>query len=129
MMDHRIQENLQLSEDAWAKIQPLVDKVEELEHQADTGPLMHGPPHPDDDGNGPPDDDDRPKSPVETAITALKKVLSDKNATDEQITAATKVVEDAEKKVADDLTDARKALKAALNTRQTAVLVAMGVLN
>ena len=133
MMDRRIQQNLNLSDDAWAKLQPLVDKVQELEHAADTHHLMHGgPPLPDGDGNGggPPDDqDDHPRSAVESAISDLKKILSDKNSTDDKIEAATKAVEDAEKKAADDLVAARKALKAAVNTRQTAVLVAMGVLD
>ena len=130
MMDKRIQQNLDLSDDAWAKLQPLVDKVQELAHQNDTGPRMHGRPHRDDDDNaGPDQQDDRPKTSVESAIADLKKVLSDKSSTDEKVQAATKVVEDAEKKSADDLADARKALKAAVNTRQLAVLVAMGVLN
>ena len=130
MMDRHIQHNLNLPDDAWAKLQPLVDKVQELAHETDTGPRMHGPPHPQDDGNGPPDDDaDHPKSAVESAVSDLKKVLTDQSSTDEKITAATKAVEDAEKKAAADLTEARKALKAALNIRQTAVLVAMGVLD
>jgi Spy/CpxP family protein refolding chaperone len=130
MMDKRIQQNLQLTDDAWAKIQPLVDKVEQLAHEADTQHIMHhGPPRPDEDGMGPDDNDEHPKSAIETAITNLQKVLSDKSSTDNKIEAATKAAEDAEKKAADDLATARKALKAALNSRQTAVLVAMGVLD
>jgi hypothetical protein len=129
MQDQRIKQALNVSDDTWSTLQPLIDKVEELEHQSDSGPLMHGPPHPDDDQDGDNQDDNRNQSPVESAISKLKKVLSDKSSTDDQIAAATKVVEDAEKKVADDLDVARKQLKAATNLREQAVLVALGVLN
>jgi hypothetical protein len=129
MMDKRIKSALAVTDDAWATLQPMIDKVETLEHQSDNGPHMHGPPHREDqDDNGGPDDD-HPQSPVEAAISNLKKVLSDKTSTDDKIEAATKAVEDAEKKTADDLEAARKELRAAVNTRQMAVLVALGVLN
>jgi hypothetical protein len=129
MMDQRIKQALQPTDDAWTTLQPLIDKVEELEHQSDSGPRMHGPPHPDDDQDGDNQDDDRPHSPVESAISKLKKVLSDKNSTDETIQTATTAVEDAEKKVKEDLAAARKELKAAVTLRQAAVLVALGVLD
>ena len=130
-MDQRIKQNLSVSDDAWAKLQPLIDKVQELEHSADTHHLMFAPPRPDDDGDNGPDDhqDEHPQSAVESAISKLKKVLSDKTATDDKVEVATKEVEDAEKKAADDLAAARKELKAAVSARQVAVLVAMGVLD
>jgi peptidoglycan hydrolase CwlO-like protein len=127
MTDKNIKSAMQATDDAWAKLQPLIDKVEDLEHQLDSGPRMHGPPHPEDDGDGP--DDDHPQSAIESAITQLKHVLSNKTSTDDQIETATKAVQDAEKKAKDDLAAAQTELKAALNTRQTAVLVAFGVLN
>ena len=130
MMDQRIQKALGATDDAWATLQPLIDKVEDLEHQADSGPLMHGHrPGPDDDQNDGDQDDDHPQSPVESAISKLKKVLSDKGSSDETIKTATAVVEDAEKKVKTDLAAARKELAAAVNVRQQAVLVALGVLD
>jgi hypothetical protein len=129
MMDQRIKQAMNPTDDEWTKLQPLIDKVEELEHQSDTGPRMHGPPHPEDDQNGDNPDGDHPQSPVESAISKLKKVLSDQASTDDQIATATKAVEDAEKKVKDDLAAARKELKAIVNLRQQAVLVALGVLD
>jgi hypothetical protein len=130
MMDQRIKQALQPTDDAWTTLQPMIDKVTELEHQADSGPLMHGRPHRDEDQDGDhQEDDDRPQSPVEAAISKLKKVLSDKNSSEDTIKTATAAVEDAEKKVKDDLAAARKELKAAVNVRQAAVLVALGVLD
>ncbi len=133
MMDTRIKKAMSVSDDAWATLQPLIDKVEDLEHQSDTGPMMHGPPHPDDDGDdhdGPGgDDDDHPHSPVETAISNLKKVLADKSSTDDAVQTAMTAVEDAEKKVKEQLVAARKELKAAVTLRQQATLVALGVLD
>jgi hypothetical protein len=127
-MDERLKTALGTTDDAWATLQPLLDKVQELEHETDTGPLQHGRPHrPDDDGN---DQQDQPaQSPIEVSIAALKKVLSDKASTDPQIETAMKAVEDAEKKTKDDLADAQKQLKAATSMRQQAVLVAVGILN
>jgi hypothetical protein len=127
MMDQRIKQAMNVSDDAWAKLQPLIDKVTELEHQTDTGPHMFGPPHPDDDDMN--NDDNHPQNPVESAMSKLKKVLADKGSSDATIAAATKVVEDAEKKAQDDLAAARADLKAAADLRQQAVLVALGVLN
>jgi hypothetical protein len=128
MMDKRIKSAMNVTDDAWATLKPLIDKVQQLEHESDTGPLMHGPPpRRDDDGNGP--DDGPPQSATESAIPNLKQVLTDKSSTEDQIAAATKAVEDAEQKAKDDLTAARKELKAAVNLRQKAVLVALGVLD
>lgn len=134
MMEDHIKQNLAITDDAWTTLQPMVDKVLKLAHDTDTGPMMHGHPHHDDqdngDGQGPPDaDDEHPHSAVETATTALKKVLADKSASDDKIQTAMKAVQDAEKKAKDDLDQARKSLRAAVNIRQQAVLVAMGVLN
>jgi hypothetical protein len=177
-MDRRIKAAMGVSDDTWATVQPLVDKVQQLEHETDMGPLMHGrpqrPPQDDNGGGGPggggpggqdnaglggggpggggpggggpggqdnggpggggpgggPDAmDDHPQSPVESAISDLKKVLRDKSASDEKIESAMKAVEDAELKAKDDLEAARKELKAAVNLRQQAVLVALGILN
>ena len=127
-MDRRVKALLGTTDDAWATLQPLIDKVQTLEHDSDTGPLMHGPPRPD-DGNGDGPGDGPPQSASEKAITDLKKVLSDKSSTDEQITTAMKAAEDAEQKGKDDLAAARKELKAAVNLRQQAVLVALGILD
>jgi hypothetical protein len=127
MIDQRIKQAMNPTDDAWTKLQPLIDKVTELEHQTDTGPRMFGPPHRDDDDMN--NDDNHPQNPVESALSKLKKVLSDKGSSDATIAAATKVVEDAEKKAQDDLATARADLKAAADLRQQAVLVAMGVLN
>ena len=45
------------------------------------------------------------------------------------IETAMKAVQDAEKKTKEELADAQKQLKAAVNMRQQAVLVALGILN
>ncbi len=127
MMDRRVKKAMQVTDDVWSTLKPLIDNVQELEHQSDTGPLMHGPPHPDDqDGDN---QDDRPRSPIESAISNLKKVLTDDASTDDQVTQAMQAVENAEEKVKDDLQAARKELKAAVNLRQQAVLVALGILD
>jgi hypothetical protein len=127
-MDERLKTALGTTDDAWATLQPLIDKVQELEHETDTGPLQHGRPRrPDDDGND--QQDDQAQSPIEASISTLKKVLSDKASTDPQIETAMKAVQDAEKKTRDELVDAQKQLKAAVSMRQQAVLVAVGILN
>ena len=131
-MQGRLKEMLGASDDEWQILNPKITKVQNLMLQSGNGGGMMG-------GNAggmlarfgvtdPGAAAGAGPSEVRKAQQALQEVLRNKDATSEQIKAATQACRDARAKLKAQLEDARKELKALLVIRQEAILVQLGML-
>ncbi|HEX4084988.1 MAG TPA: hypothetical protein VHY22_08765 [Chthoniobacteraceae bacterium] len=139
-MNERIKEELKASDDEWAVIQPLLEKVQDAQMASMAGRFggmrrFGGPggergARPEGSPSGSPaaQQGGRPRfsSPE---VDALHDALQNENATPDDIKAKLQALRDARKKSEDDLQTARENLKKVLTLRQEAILVEMGVLD
>lgn len=143
-MSERLKASLKVTDDEWAVIQPLMEKVQtKLRDSMSTrgfggggGPSGGGDPRRrGGDGGGTPSGGtpgapggqrtDRPTSPERDA---LRTALEDEKTTPEDIQAKLAALRDVRKKSEGELAAAREDLRKVLSVRQEAALVGMGIL-
>jgi len=142
-----IKTQLKATDDEWAVIQPLLQKVQDLQRAARGGGGFGGGPGGqggfgrqrgggqggnggNGGGNNPPPtpDPNAPVVPGQAEATALRTALASDSTSNDDIKAKLAALRDARKKTAADLAAARADLQKVLTLRQEAVLVNMGVL-
>jgi Spy/CpxP family protein refolding chaperone len=131
-MSQRMKETLKVTDDEWAVLQPMVEKVTNAQRNAMGGfgggfggGRERGPGGPGGDGNRGGATSDRPGS-AERA--ALRTALESDSTSAEDIKAKLEAVREVRKKQAAELAAAREELKKVVTVRQEAVLVSMGIL-
>jgi Spy/CpxP family protein refolding chaperone len=130
-MAQRMKETLKVTDDEWAVLQPMVEKVTNAQRNAMGGfggfggRGDRGPGGPGGDGNRGGGTSDRPGS-AERA--ALRTALESDSTSAEDIKAKLEAVREVRKKQAAELAAAREELKKVVTVRQEAVLVSMGIL-
>lgn len=117
MLD-RLKQQLGMSDDEFAAVQPKIEKVFQLQRDARGGRMMGR-------RGG---ENSGPQSPVQTAREDLRKTLDNKDASADDIKAKLTALRDAESKAHDELVKAQDDLKSVLTQRQEAVLVMDGML-
>ncbi len=123
-----LQEPLGATDDEFAVIRPLLEKVVDAQSEAGGGTARFrrfGPP-------GQPNNNSQnaqPLSPVDQATTDLQTAIDDPNANSDVIKTRLDTLRQAKSKASQDLMVARDALRAVLTVRQEAVLVDRGVLD
>jgi len=142
-MNDRLKTTLKASDDEWAVIQPLLERVETVQARTITagrfgfggrrgggggpgagngGANATGTPGPESQGNRP----NRFSSPE---ADALRAALDSEGTSSDEIKTRLQALRESRKKAAADLTQAREDLKKVLTFRQEAVLVEMGLLD
>jgi Spy/CpxP family protein refolding chaperone len=133
-MQERLKTQLKVSDEEWAVIQPLLEKVRAAQREAGAGRFggmrgggRRGAAAGAQQGNqrnqGTRGGGGSPQA------QALQAALENENASPEEIKAKLRDLREARKKAAEDLAQARKELQGVLTVRQEAVLVMMGVLD
>lgn len=132
-MNDRLKTSLKASDEEWAVIQPLIEKVTTKQREASGnrfggrgGP--GGPGGRGGAGGGGGSQADRPQSAASAASQALRTTLENESASPEEIKAKLTAVREARKKAEGEVTQAREALRQVLSVRQEATLVSMGIL-
>ena len=136
-MNDRIKTALKATDDEWAVIQPLLEKVQTLQfanrpsfggfgggnnrRRGDGGNQASPSPSPSTNNN-------RPERTGSPEATALKTALETDGTSDADIKTKLQALRDSRKKNAADISVAREDLKKVLTLRQEAVLVNMGIL-
>ena len=144
-MNEQIKARLQASDQEWAVIQPLLEKVQEGMRQTMLGRFGGGMrPPPRDRGNGAGNDNgggprperadranrpDRPAQVGDAESKALQEALDNPSTSNTEIKAKLEALRDARKKAQADLEKARADLKSVLSLHQEATLVMMGMLD
>jgi hypothetical protein len=145
-MNDRIKAELKASDDEWAVIQPLLEKVQTAQMATMTGRFgfgggRHGGRGPGGPGGSPGADgaspspnggnggENRPPRPTSPEADALKAALASDATSSDEIKTKLQALRDARKKAQDNLEDARENLKKVLTLRQEATLVQMGLLD
>ncbi|MEO8353968.1 MAG: hypothetical protein ABI680_19745 [Chthoniobacteraceae bacterium] len=132
-MNERLKESLKASDDEWAVIQPLIEKVQTTQREAmgggrggfgGRGRGQGGPGGRGGNGGG----GDRPETPGAVANTALREAVESDSTTPEELKAKIAAVREVRKKAEAELTAARAELVKVLSVRQEAALVSMGIL-
>lgn len=124
-MGERMKETLSVSDEEWGLIQPMLEKVQNLQMQARGGGLAGG-------RRGGPDAwpaMERQTNPVVKAQQELRAVLDHKDASASQIKDKLDALRNAREKHKQELTQAQQDLREVLNQRQEAQLVMMGILD
>ena len=133
-MAERLKETLKVSDEEWAVIQPLVDKVQTKLRDSMGGRSFGRPPGGSDRGPG----GDRSTSggtggsdssrPGSAERDALRTALEDQNTSPETLKARLTALREQRKKSQAELAEAREELKKVLTVRQEAALVSFGIL-
>ena len=123
-MNDRLKESLKVTDEEWAVLKPLIEKVQTAQREAGAGRGFggRGPGGPGGDNNTP---DTRPGA-AESA--ALRTALESDSTSADDLKAKLAAVRAVRKKGAADLAVAREELKKVVTVRQEAVLVTMGML-
>lgn len=125
-MNERMKESLKASDDEWAVIQPLIEKVTTKQREASGnrfgGRGGRGGRGGDDNNSG------QSQSAAATASQALRTTLENESASPDEIKAKLTAVREARKNASAEVEKAREELKAVLSVRQEAALVSMGIL-
>lgn len=137
MMD-RLRDQMGATDDEWKAIQPLLEKVQQLQRQSGGrgGPGMFGPPGgprgqggpPPGGPGGPGGGPGGPPSEVQQKQADLRDALQGGDAAADEIKARLAALRAARAKAKADLAKAQEDLKQVLSVRQEAVLVAFGIL-
>ncbi len=138
MIMQRMQQQLGATDEEWNVLQPMLEKVWELQRESRAGGFMRGffrPPRPDGDRPERRGDDDGRRfggrgfgpEPMPEAI-ALHEALEEEDASAEVIKEKLDAYREAQQKKEDALKEAQDELKKALTVRQEAILVLMGTL-
>lgn len=124
-----LQEPLGASDDEFAVIEPLLEKVVDAQREADGGMarFRRFGQMPGQRNNS--QNSQQLMSPVDQATDNLQTVLDDPNSNSDQIKARLDTLRQAKSKAVQDLSVARDALRSVLTVRQEAVLVDRGVLD
>jgi Spy/CpxP family protein refolding chaperone len=135
-MNERLKSSLKVTDDEWAAIQPLIEKVQAKQREAmggrfggfggrgpggDRGPGGGGP-----GGGGP--GGDQSARPGAAESDALRKSLENESTSPEELKTKLSAVREQRKKSAAELAAAREDLRKVLTVRQEAALVAAGIL-
>lgn len=126
----RMKEMLQIGDEDWKVIQPVIEKVQTLSREVDSGAARMG--FVQRGGRGGPNrpaDATTELSGVAKALQEVQKVLENEAATPEEIRAKLKALREAREKAKQDLAKARESLRELLSLRQEAQLVLMGLLD
>jgi hypothetical protein len=123
-MNERLKSSLKASDEEWAVIQPLIEKVNAKQREAQGGRFggrggRGGP------GGG---DSNRPQSAASTASQALRTTLENESASPDEIKAKLTALREARKQAEVEVNKAREELRQVLSVRQEAALVSMGIL-
>jgi hypothetical protein len=133
MMNDRLKTALGATDDEFAALQPKIEKVQQLQRDANGGGMrgmMGGRGRGGQGGQGGQGGAAAtPTSPVAAAAADLQKVLADTNAKPEDIKAKLDAYRAAKKTAKEDLVKAQEDLKGVLTQRQEAVLVEYGMLD
>ena len=117
-MEQRMKTAVGATDEQWKDLKPKVDKVQTLARQAQGGSMFR-----------PRRTTTDEQTEVEKKLAELQKVLENKDAKPEEITAALTAYREALAKVREELEKAQKALAEGLTPRQVAALVALGLLD
>jgi hypothetical protein len=149
-MNDRIKAELKASDDEWAVIQPLLEKVQTAQMATMAGRFGFGGGRrgnrgpggpggtPSSDGTSPGASaspsggnggENRPPRPTSPEADALKAALASDATSNDEIKTKLQALRDARKKAQDNLEQAREDLKKVLTLRQEATLVQMGLLD
>ena len=134
MMADRVKTALKASDDEWAVIQPLLQKVADMQRATRGGMGFGGPGGGrrggggGGGGNGGGDAPTPPPTATGDASAALRTALDSDATSNDDIKAKLQALRDARKKAQADLDAARADLQKVLTLRQEAVLVNMGIL-
>lgn len=118
-MEQRMKTALGATDEQWKDLKPKVDKVQTLARQARGGSMFRRRRRSTTDE----------QTDLEKTLAELQKVLENKDAKPEEITAALTAYREALAKVREELEKAQKALAEGLTPRQVAALVALGLLD
>ena len=125
-MNDRLKSSLKASDDEWAVIQPLIEKVTTKQREA-SGNRFGGR-----GGRGGRGGDDntnnQPQTGAAAASQALRTTLENESASPDDIKAKLTALRESRKKAQAEVDKAREELKAVLSVRQEAALVSMGIL-
>jgi hypothetical protein len=127
MMSDRLKQSLEISDEDWKAIEPLVSEVQKQQMAGRTGRggMFGGR-----GGRGGANGGAAPDANAEvTPATELQKVLDNKNATPEEIKAKVDAYRAKQKASKEALAKAQEALRAVLSARQEAVMILMGMLD
>jgi hypothetical protein len=147
-MNERIKTSLQASDEEWAVIQPLLNKVQDKMRETMLG-RFSGAPRPQRGGGGPggagadnnanapartdraerPNRPDRPEQAGSAETQALRATLENPSASNTEIKAKLDALRESRKKAVAELDQARAELKSVLTLHQEATLVMMGMLD
>ncbi len=116
-MEQRMKTALGATDEQWKDLKPKVEKVQTLARQAGGGSMFRR------------RTTTGEQTDVEKKLAELRKVLENKEATPEEITAALTPYREALAKVREELEKAQKELAEGLTPRQVAALVSLGLLN
>jgi len=131
-MNDFLKTSLKASDEEWAVIEPLLEKVEAKQREAMSGRFgalggRRGGGRPGGDQPGP-ERPDRPTPPSSPETEALKTLLASDSTAADDIKAKLEALRTARKKAAADLDQAREDLRKVLTLRQEATLVMIGIL-
>ena len=120
-MNDRLKESLKVTDEEWAVLKPLIEKVQTAQREAGAGRGFGG--------RGPGGDNNTPDTrPGAAESAALRTALESDSTSADDLKAKLAAVRAVRKKGAADLAVAREELKKVVTVRQEAVLVSMGML-
>jgi hypothetical protein len=139
-MNDRIKTALQASDQEWAVIQPLLNKVQDKMRETMLGRFGGGPRPQRAGGNNPSDNaaerperanrpDRGPEQAGGTEAQALRTTLENPSSSNTEIKAKLEALRQSRQKAVADLEQARTELKSVLSLHQEATLVMMGMLD
>jgi Spy/CpxP family protein refolding chaperone len=122
----QMKEMLGATDEEWKALQPIIDKVQQVQRDASGrgmgfGRGFGGP-------GGPGGQGDQPQSATQQAATALREVTDDERATPQTIKTKLDALRNARAKAREELSKLQEELRGFLTARQEAVLVMIGVL-
>ncbi|MDB5175010.1 MAG: hypothetical protein JWM97_3320 [Phycisphaerales bacterium] len=124
MFEERMKQQLEVNDDQWAAIQPKIEKIQQLQRDASGRGFGRGP-----GGPGGPGGPDQQLSPVQEKVKALQEAVASPDATPEDVKAKLEALRHAKAEARKELAKAQDDLRTALNLKQEAVLVVMGMLD
>ncbi|MFT3787661.1 MAG: hypothetical protein QM770_16085 [Tepidisphaeraceae bacterium] len=143
MLD-RLKENLKSPDDEWNVLKPKVEKLMQAQQDARAGGMFGGgfggrggfggPGGPGGQGGGRGNrggnggDANQPETPLQVASRELRTVLTNDNATSDEVANKLKAYRDARKTAEEAVAAARKEVQEVIDARQEAVLVMWGML-
>ena len=122
-MNERLKASLKVTDEEWAVMQPLIEKVQTKQRDA-MGSRFGGGRRGGDSNSG----NSGPTRPGEAESNALRTAVENEGTSPEEIKAKLAAVRNQRQKATAELTQAREELKKVVTVRQEATLVSMGIL-